>query len=221
MTNTEEEDTIHNLDSPTELPQKLVEATFEEEKNLNRASSAGPFPKLPAVGLGGDWYPTSAELLAEARVVPNLYSNVDRPPTSGVAERTRRQYVGTPGDGVRFLDASEVTENSRRMPREEVTTGPRGILKPPTEKFPDDPNPIREGVAPLKDARKDGVPPDARWTKINRKLVSLTALELGKERFEAREDFVIVLRVLSREEVQGYAEVTQIIRGKCNQISLY
>jgi len=39
------------------------------------------------------------------------------------------------------------------------------------------------------------------------------ALELGKERYEAREDFVIVLRVLSRDEVQGYAEVTQKLRG--------
>jgi hypothetical protein len=43
--------------------------------------------------------------------------------------------------------------------------------------------------------------------------VNPEALEAGKERFEAREDFVIVLRVLSRDEVQGYAEVTQRIRG--------
>jgi hypothetical protein len=89
----------------------------------------------------------------------------------------------------------------------------KGILRVPREKFPEDPTPIREGVAPLKDAKKDGIPPDARWTKISRKLVNPAALEAGKERFEAREDFVIVLRVLSRDEVQGYAEVTQRIRG--------
>jgi len=63
------------------------------------------------------------------------------------------------------------------------------------------------------DAKKDGVPPDARWTKISRKLVNPEALEAGKERYEAREDFVIVLRVLSRDEVQAYAEVTERIRG--------
>jgi hypothetical protein len=90
----------------------------------------------------------------------------------------------------------------------------KGILRQPREKFPEDPAPIREGVAPLKDAKKDGVPPDARWTKISRKLVNPEALEAGKERYEAREDFVIVLRVLSRDEVQTYAEVTEKIRGK-------
>jgi len=99
-------------------------------------------------------------------------------------------------------------------PREKMDDKPvKGILRQPREKFPEDPAPIREGVAPLKDAKKDGIPPDARWTKISRKLVNPEALEAGKERFEAREDFVIVLRVLSRDEVQGYAEVTQQIRS--------
>ena len=100
-------------------------------------------------------------------------------------------------------------------PREKLEEKPvKSILRAPRERFPEDPSPIREGVAPLKDAKKDGVPPDARWTKISRKLVNPAALEAGKERFEEREDFVIVLRVLSRDEVQGYAEVTERIRGK-------
>jgi hypothetical protein len=90
----------------------------------------------------------------------------------------------------------------------------KGILRPPRERFPEDPLPIREGVAQLAKATEDGIPPDARWTKISRRLVNPEALDLGKERYEAREGFVIVLRVLSREEVQGYAEVTQLIRGK-------
>jgi hypothetical protein len=90
----------------------------------------------------------------------------------------------------------------------------KGILHAPREKFPKNTMPLREEVAQLKDAKKDGIPPGARWTKISRKLVNPEALEAGKERFEAREDFVIVLRVLSADEVQGYAEVTQRIRGK-------
>jgi hypothetical protein len=99
-------------------------------------------------------------------------------------------------------------------PREKSEVKPaKGILRAPREKFPEDPAPLREGVAPLKDAKKDGIPPDARWTKISRRLVNPEALSLGKERYEAREDFVIVLRVLSKDEVQGYAEVTQKIRG--------
>jgi len=103
-----------------------------------------------------------------------------------------------------------VVSPPREKPEEKTV---KGILRPPRDKFPEDPTPVREGVAPLKDAKKDGVPPDARWTKISRKLVNPQALEAGKERYEAREDFVIVLRVLSKEEVQGYAEVTQRIRG--------
>jgi hypothetical protein len=89
----------------------------------------------------------------------------------------------------------------------------KGILKPGRQKWPEDPTPIREGVAPLKDAKRDGVPADARWTKISRKLVNPEALERGRERYEARDEFVIVLRVLSKEEVQGYATETQSIRG--------
>jgi hypothetical protein len=120
-------------------------------------------------------------------------------------------------------DTSEEEEERRPTPRvvsppREVKkveeNKPRGILRPPREKFPEDPVPIREGVAPLKDAKKDGVPPDARWTKISRRMVNPEALEAGKERYEAREDFVIVLRVLTKEEIQAYANATQQIRGK-------
>ena len=90
---------------------------------------------------------------------------------------------------------------------------PKGILRPPREKFPEDPAPIREGVAPLKDAGKKGIPPSARWTKIDRRLVNPEALELGNERFEERVEYVIVLRVLSKEEIEKYAEITAKIRG--------
>jgi hypothetical protein len=121
------------------------------------------------------------------------------------SERRSRERLGS-GDNIQPRVVSP--------PRPKADKAPvKGILRQPKEKFPEDPSPIREGVAPLKDAKKDGVPPDARWTKISRKLVNPEALELGKERYEARDDFVIVLRVLSRDEVQGYAEVTQKLRG--------
>jgi hypothetical protein len=124
-------------------------------------------------------------------------------------------------DRGRHSDSDDGLERRRPRlvspPREDSKKGDerpvKGILRQPRERFPEDPDPIREGVAPLKDAKKDGVPPDARWTKISRKLVNPEALELGKERYEARDDFVVVLRVLSKEEVQGYATVTQQIRG--------
>lgn len=89
---------------------------------------------------------------------------------------------------------------------------PKGILKAPREKFPEDENHIREGVAPLKDAQKKGIPPGARWTKIDRRLVNPAALEMFHERFEERADYVIVLRVLTKEEIQAFAVKTQEIR---------
>ncbi|KAI9828230.1 MAG: hypothetical protein M1819_004576 [Sarea resinae] len=88
----------------------------------------------------------------------------------------------------------------------------KGILKDPKPKFPEDPAPIREGVAPLKEAGKKGIPPGARWTKIDRKLVNPEALEAGHERFEERPDYVIVLRVLTKDEINAYAVKTHEIR---------
>jgi hypothetical protein len=89
----------------------------------------------------------------------------------------------------------------------------KGILKPPKEKFPEEPNPIREGVAPLKNTELKGVPSGARWTKIDRRLVSPAALEAGNERFEEETDYVVVLRVLQKEEIQEYALRTTELRG--------
>ncbi|CAJ2504066.1 Uu.00g114600.m01.CDS01 [Anthostomella pinea] len=94
----------------------------------------------------------------------------------------------------------------------------KGILKQPKVKFPEDNHPIREGVAPHKDDKtKKDVPPGARWTRIHRKMVNPEALTIGKERFEVRDNFVIVLRVLSKDEVQAYAVATQQLRARRNQ----
>ncbi|KAL2132406.1 hypothetical protein VTI74DRAFT_3824 [Chaetomium olivicolor] len=94
----------------------------------------------------------------------------------------------------------------------------KGILKQPRAQFPEEPNPVREGVAPHKDDKtKANVPPGARWTKISRKMVNPEALKIGKERFEVRDDFVIVLRVLSKEEIQAYAAATATLRERRKQ----
>lgn len=91
----------------------------------------------------------------------------------------------------------------------------KGILKQPKPQFPEEPNPVREGVAPHKDDKtKANVPSGARWTKVSRKMVNPEALTIGKERFEVRDDFVIVLRVLSKEEIQAYAAATATLRER-------
>ncbi|KAJ5182780.1 hypothetical protein N7492_000396 [Penicillium capsulatum] len=152
-------------------------------------------------------------------------SDDGRSPRRYPRDRSRRR------SSRRMLEDSHAIE-SRRSPsngrRDEVRSpvavdppmtkepelAPKGILKPPRPSFPEEPNPIREGVAPLKDAHKKGIPPGARWTKIDRRLVNPEALEAGNERFEERSDYVIVLRVLSKEEIQAYAMKTQEIRGQ-------
>ncbi|PHH87135.1 hypothetical protein CDD83_9263 [Cordyceps sp. RAO-2017] len=101
-------------------------------------------------------------------------------------------------------------------PRDRAEEKPlKGILKQPSARFPEDTNPVREGVAPHKEDKKTKeAPAGARWTKINRKIVNPEALTVGKERFEVRDDFVIVLRVLSKEEIQAYAAATQVLRER-------
>ncbi|KAF5003298.1 hypothetical protein FDECE_10149 [Fusarium decemcellulare] len=100
----------------------------------------------------------------------------------------------------------------------EGAKAPEGILKAPKYSFPEDPDPIREGVAPHKDDPKAREAPEgAKWTKISRKVVDAEALTIGKERFEVRDDFVIVLRVLSKEEIQAYASATIVLRERAQQ----
>ncbi|KAK6062727.1 hypothetical protein SCUP515_13088 [Seiridium cupressi] len=90
----------------------------------------------------------------------------------------------------------------------------KDILKQPKARFFEEETPIREGAAPHKDdLTKKDIPPGARWTKINRKTVSPEVLTIGRERFEERDDFVIVLRVLSKEEIQTYATATAQLQG--------
>ncbi|KAJ4417444.1 hypothetical protein N0V85_001860 [Neurospora sp. IMI 360204] len=101
-------------------------------------------------------------------------------------------------------------------PREKEEKKPiKGILKQPKAQFPEHPDTVREGVSPHKDDKtKQSVPQGAKWTKINRKLVNPEALTLGKERFEVRDDFVIVLRVLDKADIQKYADITAQLREK-------
>lgn len=87
------------------------------------------------------------------------------------------------------------------------------VLRRPTEHFPEDPDFVRPGVASVDQARAGtAIPEGARWTEISRRLVSLEALELGRERFEEKQDYFVVLRVLTKEEIQQYAIFTQQLR---------
>ncbi|RII23115.1 hypothetical protein CUC08_Gglean011937 [Alternaria sp. MG1] len=106
-------------------------------------------------------------------------------------------------------------EEVHNEPPERHVAPTKSILRKATEKFPEDPALVREGVAPHKDALKGkDIPIGARWTRIDRRLVNPEALEEAKERFEERIDCVMVLRVLTREEIQKLANRTKTIRER-------
>ncbi|KAJ4319907.1 hypothetical protein N0V94_003679 [Neodidymelliopsis sp. IMI 364377] len=70
-----------------------------------------------------------------------------------------------------------------------------------------------KGTAPQQDSVKGkDVPPNARWTRLDRRLVNPEALERAQERFEEHSDGVMVLRVLTRDEIQRLADMTKQIR---------
>ncbi|CAL8583707.1 hypothetical protein XPA_009327 [Xanthoria parietina] len=92
----------------------------------------------------------------------------------------------------------------------------KSAMRSPTEKFPENLDFIRPGVASSKDS---GIPSNAIWTKIRCELVDPEVLDRGRERYEQNEDFVVVLRVLTREEIQDYAIQTQELRVQRQQLS--
>ena len=98
--------------------------------------------------------------------------------------------------------------------KSETKPPPKGILRKPREQFPEYPTTVREGVAPHKDDKKKDVPPNARWTKIDRRLVNPEALEQDGIRFNEFVDHVIVLKVMDREEIEKYTKKTAEIREK-------
>ncbi|KAL4952248.1 hypothetical protein BDW69DRAFT_24233 [Aspergillus filifer] len=157
-------------------------------------------------GSDSDAY-TSDDDLKKYRREPSV-----RPKANGSDSSKENDHPQRHRSRSRHDRSSDKKPEQKKIDSKEPDAPPKGILKPPRDKFPEEPNPVREGVAPLKDAHKKGIPPGARWTKIDRRLVNPAALEAGQERFEERPDHVIVLRVLSKEEIQAYAVKTQEIR---------
>lgn len=131
-----------------------------------------------------------------------------------VNERSSSVYDASLVQEPESLDRDGMSRSAQIVtPPKEAPAPVKGILRKPTSKFPEDPEPIREGVAPHKDALKGkDIPVGARWTRIDRRLVNPEALEQAKERFEERMDCVIVLRVLTKEDIQKLADRTRKIR---------
>ena len=149
---------------------------------------------------------------------------------SDVPRKTRRNHKyreHTAVDSSEEVESEEEPEASHAAKEFSYVSGPdrerkgpeitsKGILKSPRAQFPESAGSVREGVAPLDKTK--WVPGNARWTRVSRALVSPKALDQGNERYEVEgKTHVIVLRVLTREEIQHYAELTKELlleRGK-------
>ncbi|KAF4335833.1 hypothetical protein FBEOM_10301 [Fusarium beomiforme] len=179
---------------------KVTDREKEKEKETpvaaeNKSRSSSPVRELRTV--------------TETRPPKDSRSPPDSKPSTPPEEETRgREPQQTVPDDKQVRVVSPPRDKKDEKPL-------KGILKQPKVSFPEEPNPIREGVAPHKEDKKAReAPAGAKWTKISRKIVNPEALTIGKERFEVRDDFVIVLRVLSKEEIQAYASATQVLRER-------
>jgi hypothetical protein len=63
------------------------------------------------------------------------------------------------------------------------------------------------------DSKGQEIPLDAKWTRIRRTLVSPVVLEKVGVRYEARPEFVAVLGVISREQIESWARESADIRN--------
>ncbi|RHZ73315.1 hypothetical protein CDV55_105621 [Aspergillus turcosus] len=104
---------------------------------------------------------------AHGTIVTRVFED---PLFSLASESSRSQHLKENGASRNETSSrgSGSSQEDLKKTNKEPDDRPKGILKPPREKFPEDPNPVREGVAPLKDAHKKGIPPGARWTEIDR-----------------------------------------------------
>ncbi|KAK0125650.1 hypothetical protein ONS96_009484 [Cadophora gregata f. sp. sojae] len=121
-----------------------------------------------------------------------------------MAQRQRKsiEYGTSPsGSGAMMIPVPPNTNPKTSM--DSLATSPRPNTSIPAKLAPDE--------------HGDEISPDAKWTKINRRLVSPEVLIQDGRRFEARPDFVAVLGVLSRAEIESLASRSYALREARHQ----
>ncbi len=214
---------------PHDRRRRQIEREAKREEDYDRDSQqlALPAPPAPSNELRGkgsyDRERPAHENAPEMEENPKAESHRHRRHHSRTSDKDSYSDDSSSSSSSSSSEESDMESASNKKERQVRVVSPsrespppdppiKGILRPPRPSFPEDPAPVREGVAPLKGAGKKGIPANARWTKIDRRLVNPEALERGKERFEEKSDCVIVLRVLTKEEIQSYAAETARIR---------
>lgn len=73
-------------------------------------------------------------------------------------------------------------------------------------------NKVRGIPADPKYPQGRSIPADATWTKVRRNLVSLSILAEDRLRYEARPEYVAILGVISREQLQNLVDRSHVLR---------
>ncbi|KAL5596571.1 uncharacterized protein BROUX77_007255 [Berkeleyomyces rouxiae] len=117
-------------------------------------------------------------------------------------------------------EKKQVRVVSPKREKSQVQKKLRGILKAPS-KFPENREDGPSNAAGDKDdGRQDGsgdsnpVPEGARWTLLSRRIVNCEALDMANEKYDVMDDQIIVMRVLTHNEIQLYANATTDLRAK-------
>jgi len=183
-------------------------------------------------------HPVNINVLGNASEIPNTTKPVDPELVAQVTAQTRKSVpklqaswtqmsgitqtmtVGSPtwseaeSDLERHLASFDNEIDPFRwddvMIRQEPPLTPKGAATNTTR--PAAPRNLSLQTEAPEEYKEPEYPLDARWTKIDRKMVNPEALEEAGERFEERQDCIIVLRVLTKMEVQMLADRTQEIR---------
>ncbi|KAI9734414.1 MAG: hypothetical protein M1818_006802 [Claussenomyces sp. TS43310] len=123
------------------------------------------------------------------------------------------------GSPLSYRSATSFDESARSVPHRQRPTVPESasydkpVPMPPSALELPTPNPIgRRSPRLAADQYGQEIPPDAKWTQVRRSLISPEVLAQDGRRYEARSDFVAILGVLSRKDIEAYVARTAALR---------
>ncbi|KAH7342533.1 hypothetical protein BKA65DRAFT_354794, partial [Rhexocercosporidium sp. MPI-PUGE-AT-0058] len=211
-TRTEETTSGNSQRRPSPVPRLVTSSDEKDVKEIQYYNTSGSdsdtdsetSSKRPEMGL----VIRTTDLLAASQaltlrpVSPSSYRSSrgsfgDDDAVRSMAQRQRKSIeYGTSPSGTGALVISVPSNGNPRTSMDSLGTSPRSN--------------VAIKLAP--DQQGNEIGPDAKWTKINRRLVSPEVLKQDGRRYEARPDFVAVLGVLSRAEIESLASRSHALR---------
>ncbi|KAH9211353.1 hypothetical protein DL95DRAFT_188742 [Leptodontidium sp. 2 PMI_412] len=202
---------------PSPVPRLVTSSDEKDVKEIQYYNTSGSdsdtdsetSSKRPEVGL----VIRTTDLLAASQALtlrsisPSSYRSSrgsfgDDDAVRSMAQRQRKSIeYGTSPSGTGAMVITIPPSSNPRTSIDSLATSPR--LNIPIKLAPDE--------------YGNEIAPDAKWTKINRRLVSPEVLQQDGRRYEARPDFVAVLGVLSRAEIESLASRSHALREARHQ----